>query len=198
MGIDGLDLAFRLEKTFGFQINRKDGELWFVFQTPGTIHDFVWQRLQGVRPVPPIVAPWQLSEHIENLAMGLPGARNRVWFRSFANIWQVENRIGNWQRLAEILKCRLPELVELPNDQISRFPNGCRWPSELAGWLLQNHPEVLPIQRDESQEEPPAGADKWTQEAVWDEVQKVIADCLAVDIRDVTRDVRMVEDLGMG
>ena len=163
MGIDGLDLTFRLEKTFGFQINRKDGEMWFVFQTPGTIHDFVWQRLQGIHPARPI-DPWLLSEHIASTAIRLPGAATQIWIRTFANIFPVENRLENWKRLGEILNCPLPRLIVTSAETGPQFPKGCRWPSQLVSWLLKNHPDMLPKQREEFHDEPPVGADKWTRE----------------------------------
>jgi acyl carrier protein len=45
MGLDALEIRFRLEKRFGIEI--RGPRLNVVFQTAGSLSEFVWQKLQG-------------------------------------------------------------------------------------------------------------------------------------------------------
>ena len=167
----------------------------FLSQTPEVLFEFIWQRLQGIHPRIP---EWRftLTEKVVAATIALPGARNR-WWQSFERMIPKLNRRENWTLLGSVFGCALPPLIESPDDGVPRFPKGCQTPEELAQWLLKNHSNRIPAIREEWAEEPPAHSWEWDRSTVWTQVQHIIADCLSLDLDQITPESRMHEDLGM-
>jgi hypothetical protein len=193
MGIDGLELRIRLEQTFNILIDNE--EFPIIFSTPGMLHDFIWQRLQGIHPGLPCLG-FPLTERIDQAVLELPGTRNSLW-KTFERMIPQGGRQSLWIRLGEVLNCPLPAL-ELSSDQ-SRlvFPKDCSTPMELGLWLQRFYIGQLPIVREEFRESPPEGAGHWTEATVWREIQIMVADIVSTEAELVTRDARMVQDLGI-
>jgi len=64
MGLDPMEIVFRIEKRFGIDV-RDDAQS--AFQTAWTLCEYVWQRLHGILPGIPDYA--ELSKRIEDLGM---------------------------------------------------------------------------------------------------------------------------------
>lgn len=193
MGIDHLDIKFRLEKKFNLRID--NDEMWFAFKTVGTLYEFVWQKLQGIQPALPLEG-WCLYEHVLALTLKLPGARNRFW-QTFERMIPRQNRGDSWKELSELLGCPLPPLVERPTDSTLSFPKECETPYELANWLFKHHSDRFPVFREQQITAPPDGGTQWTRAEVWAGIQEFLIDTLGVEPEEVVPEARLVEDLGM-
>ncbi|MDB5385436.1 MAG: hypothetical protein JWM11_1082 [Planctomycetaceae bacterium] len=193
MGIDGLDLKFRLEKAFQIVIDRE--EMGFVFTTPGIIHDFIWMRLQGIHHAIPCSVD-DMYQQINQAVHELPGAQKSFW-HSLETLLPAEMRADQWNQLSKILGCPLPLLEMSPGQTYPRFPKGCSTTFELARSLWLSGVFTLPNRRAQFCELRPEGADQWTWESSWSVIQDCIVDCLSVGLDEVTPDARMIDDLGM-
>jgi len=56
MGLEGLDLCFRLEKQFGIEITPAEGAA-VLYDTPGAIHRYLMAKLHGEYRATPAVEP---------------------------------------------------------------------------------------------------------------------------------------------
>ncbi|MBI3467956.1 MAG: hypothetical protein HY000_33535 [Planctomycetes bacterium] len=196
MGIDYLDIRFRLQKCFG--INTCNDENWFLFHTAGMLHDFVWQKLQGKQPACPDTHA--LGRKVQQAIKGLKGfGRHRSWLPAWSleKLIPADNRREHWQQLSQALECPLPPLIEEPEVATPRVPAECRTLTDLVFWILKHHPESAPLLREERIEPPPPGAESWTEEEVWQAVRSILCDVLAVKPEEVTREAHLVNDLGM-
>jgi hypothetical protein len=76
MGVDALDITWRLEKKFNISIDKK--EMVFIFNSPGRIHELIWQRLQGIHPACRS-HPQELFAEVEAAVQKLPAVRKRIF-----------------------------------------------------------------------------------------------------------------------
>jgi len=195
MGIDALDLAFRLEKRFGIKISQPEA-VGVLFDTPGAIHRYLVAKLRG---------EYRQTPRIEPLVMELSGAVSRVagrWRRLIPSHnlnmkFPPATRAAQWLALGEALGISLPKL-EHPADQgFPRIPRQFESEISLAYWIAENHPECaqwIPVSCERTGK---MATHEWSEEEVWDILRGCISDVLGVNPGEVTHDARMIEDLGM-
>lgn len=192
MGIDLMDLVFRVEKRFGIQIERGQGG---YFLTPGQITWLVTEKLSGRNPaVPDFNAMFQ---RIQSTVETMPGY-SRPWFRTYDlnKLIAFNDLQRNWTTLGMALGVPLPPLESSTGFDSQIIPKQVSSVTSLMGWIMQNHPDQFIWTRPASICDPPPDADEWTNEMIWNEVNAAIVDVLGVDEDEVTPTARMVEDLG--
>lgn len=192
MGIDLLDVVFRIERRFGIEIERGQGG---YFLTPAQITWLVTEKLHGRNPaVPDLVA---MLKRIESTVEAMPGYP-RPWFRKndLNQLIPFSDRERNWTALGVALGVPLPPLESSAGFDPRTIPKSVASSTSLISWIMQNHPEQMIWTRPATVCEPPPDAERWTNETIWDEVKAAIVDALGVDEDEVTPTARMVEDLG--
>lgn len=195
MGIDYLDITFRLEKEFGIRI--LEGEQIFLFDRVQTVEELIWDKLQGIQRELPI-EPRLYTQQITLAILGLPGCRKDRWgWGSLERMIPEEGRAENWERLGVTLGVPLPELEVSASDSASAFPSELRTVGGLVHWVYLHHRDRIPLFRERSVGEPPAGAERFRREDVRKIVQEVLCEALGVEPSRVTPEARLVEDLGM-
>ncbi len=194
MGIDLMDLVFRIEKRFGIQIERGQGG---YFLTPGQITWLVTEKLNGRNPAMPDLDA--MFQRIQSTLETMPGYR-RPWFRTndLNKLIPFNDRQRNWTALGMALGVPLPPLESSTGFNSQIIPKQVSSVTSLMGWIMQKHPDQFIWTRPSSICNPPPDADKWTSEMIWNEVKAAIVDALGVDDYEVTPTARMVEDLGAG
>lgn len=191
MGIDLLDLAFRIEKRFGIQIERGQGG---YFLTPGQITWLVTQKLNGRNPAVPAFDA--MFQRIQSVLETMPGYSRR-WFctNDLNKLIPSGDRQRNWTALGMALGVPLPPL-ECSAKGLQTIPKKVSSSTSLMSWIMENHPDQFLWARPAATCEPPLDAEKWTNEMIWNEVKAAIVDALGVDEDEVTPTARMIEDLG--
>jgi len=196
MGMDLLDLTFRLEKRFG--IDLESVELFYFIDRVSRVEDLVWDHLQGIRPALP-VEPRLFAERIIREILSLPGTRKDRWGPGrLDRMIPGDGRAENWKRLGELLELPLPELRSPTTGTGLNFPKELETVGGLVNWTYKNHRDRLPLSRDRIIGTAPKGAEQFDREAVRRIVREIICDCLGVAPSQVTPDARLIEDLGMG
>lgn len=194
MGLDALDLCFRLEKRLGVKI--PGPEIWAsFFDTPKTLHRYLMAKLSGdCRQVPAI----------QPSVMEVSKAVNRVagWWRlkTSADLnkqFSGSYRATSWDALQRELGVSLPPLEQAEGEMWPKIPPQCDTIISLTYWIIEHHPERvdwLPV----SCERTGAMANHtWTEGEVWEVMCDCMVAALGVKREEISPDVRMVEDLGM-
>jgi acyl carrier protein len=194
MGIDALDLVFRLEKRLGITISRHEVIATF-FDTVGTIHRHLVAKLNGeclsvpnseslvtevAKAVNQIAGRWRLTSSLD-LNRRFPPA----------------TRASNWQALEEALGITLPQLEDSADGVAPRIPQRYSSIIALTYWIAEQYPErveQIPVSCERTGK---MASRTWTDEEVWDILRECICDALGVKPEEVTPDARLVEDLGM-
>ena len=190
MGIDFLDIAFRLEKEFGIRIER--GELSYCL-TVSQMHWLIKEKLAGRNPpIPDVDAVFQ---RIGNELKKLPSYPKKL-FKLFPggdleNLLAVQDRESNWKEFGEALGVQLP-----PLESSGKLPKNVSTLSQLFSWLLEYHPETMIWAKPASTCPRPPDADKWTDELVWEKLKETLSDALGVDEAEIVPGARLIEDLG--
>ncbi len=194
MGIDALDLAFRLEKRFDINIRREEA-LAVLFDTAGTIHRYLVAKLQG---------EYQQAPRIEPLFTEVSGAVNRITGRwrltsslDLNRRFSSATRAASWQALEKALGISLPQLEHLADEEFPKIPRQCDSVISLTYWIVEHHPERVewfPISCEQTGK---MATHQWSEDEIWAILCDCICCALGVKPEEVTCDARMVEDLGM-
>lgn len=193
MGLDLVELTIWTEETFQIEIDQEDYAA--AFFTAGSLHHYVWQRLQGVYPALRIEG-FELTNQIQAAVLSLPGARSTFW-STFERMIPRQNRLEIWALLSRDLHCPLPPLVERPGDPILRFPKFASNAWKLAKWILKQHADRFPPVRESRSMPAPPGADQWTEDAVWQQIQSVLSELSGIDPSRIERYSELIDDLGL-
>lgn len=195
MGVDVLDLCFRLKKQFG--ITLEDVELFYFLNRVSHIEDLVWDHLQGIRPALPI-EPKRFSERVSMEILKLPGTRKDPWgFGNLERMIPLEGREENWKQLGENLGLPLPDLKISSSNASLRFPPELQTVGSFVFWVYRNFPDRLPVSRERTIGKPLPQAEKFSREDVSRIVREIISETLVVSLEQVTPEARLIEDLGM-
>lgn len=195
MGIDALDLVFRLEKRFGFTIGRDEAQA-SCFNTVRDIHRYLIAKLRNeARTVP------NLFGLITDVSLAVSNVTGR-WRRLIPSTnlntkFPPATRAAQWQALEAALQVALPQLEHPPDQAFPRVPRLVETDLALAYWIAEHYPErveQLPIDCRRTGE---MANHAWTDEEIWDVLRECICDTLGVKPAEVTPDARLVDDLGM-
>ncbi|MDZ7616247.1 MAG: acyl carrier protein [Patescibacteria group bacterium] len=194
MGLDALDLVFRLEKRFGIKISHVEGYA-VLFDTVGTIHRYLVAKLHGEYPQTP---------RIEPLFAEVSGAVNRIVGRwkftsslDLNKLFPPAKRRDNWHFLETSLRVSLPALEQLPDEKFPRVPHHCASSISLAYWIAEHYPdrvEWVPVSCERTDK---IAARPWSEAEIWTILTESICGALGVKPEEVKYDARLVEDLGM-
>jgi hypothetical protein len=208
MGIDMLDITFRLEKTFGRKRFRPlpstEGSLWTV----GDLFEQVWHALQGKEPA------WEPNERYWEVVLQGHALRReaKAALATFHQGWRIfmprdlnrlipaSERQEVWNRLEAIFGVTMPALERQNNQVDVVFPLQRQTCSKLIDlferkWWLEVRPEFN--QWRPSLDPSPANADQWTRETAWQAFAEILRDVLQVDLEDVTVESTLFGDLGL-
>jgi acyl carrier protein len=191
MGLDPLEIIFRIEKRFGIDIR---GDARSAFQTPGTLCEYIWQRLQGIQPgVPDFQKLWKQIDD------ALPPAPAWQWWFQRSAESRLENGDleDNWRRFQRTLGVSLPPLVYCEEKDKFCLPRGFRTTPGIILWIIQNQPDRVTWLRKPSTADRPPGAECITHEECWRAVRGILADVLVLDPSQVVPEAHLIEDLGM-
>lgn len=192
MGLDPLEIAFRLEKRFGIRIRPNPA---VEFLTAGTLCDAVWQVLQGIQPG---TADW--AELSKQLDAALPPAPDRRWWSrsaTFEELFENGDLENNWRRFQRSLRLSLPPVTCCEKSGKLRLPRGFRTHASVMFWISQNHPDRVTWITEPTAIDRPPGAETVTREECWLAVREILADVLALDPEQIVPESLLYEDLGM-
>ncbi len=194
MGIDALDLSFRLEKRLGITTSQPEAIATF-FDTVGTLHRYLVAKLNGeCRSVP----------KMEPLFIELVKAVNQITGR-----WRLTSsldlnrrfppatRAAHWQALEEALGVTLPKLEDSGDGVAPRIPQRYSSTIALTYWIAEQYPERVEMIPVSCKRRGKIASRNWTDQEVWEILQECICDALGVKPEEVTPEARLVEDLGM-
>jgi len=195
MGLESLDLIFRLEKRFGIDIPNDEG-LAVMFATAGNIHRYLVAKLNG---------QYQEVPYLQPLWKEMSGAIARVRGRwKLTSIYDLnkcfthQNRADNWKALGKELNVSLPDLEIRPDDPFPCIPRQCDSLTSLSYWIADNYPQRVEWLAVSCEPTGKTAVQLWSDDEVWEILRECICDALGVKPENVTHDTRMVEDLGMG
>jgi len=194
MGIDALDLTFRLEKRLGIKISWAEG-IAVLFDTAGTIHRYLVSKLRGgYRQVP----------RIEPLFKEVADAVNRItgWWRLTSSLdlnrrFPPATRAANWQALEGALGISLPQLEQPADDEFPKIPRQCDSVISLTYWIVEHHPERVEWFPVSCERTGKMATHQFREDEVWAILCECICDALGVKPEEITPESRMIEDLGM-
>jgi acyl carrier protein len=198
MGIDALDLSFRLEKTFGIKIGRDEAH--FVFSdTLRTIHRHLTAKLRGrCQRVPAFVPLYiEIAQAVNRVPRSSKsGFLARV--KGNSHFPDPEERTAAWKSLEKELGVQLPSVGDLIGERLFKIFAFSDARIPLTHWIAENHPERVKEWIPVSCERSGNSADQnWTEHEIWEALCDCIAEVLRVKREDITPDARLVEDLGM-
>jgi hypothetical protein len=107
------------------------------------------------------------------------------------------NRAANWLALEAALGVSLPELEHPAHQEFPRIPRQYESELSLAFWIAEHHPERvewIPVSCERTGK---MATQRWTDDEVWETLRGILCDVLGVKSEQVTKDARMIEDLGM-
>ena len=194
MGIDALDLSFRLEKRLGITTSQPEAIATF-FDTVGTLHRYLVAKLNGeCRSVPKMELLFiELVKAVNKIA----GRGKRTSAMDLNTRFPPATRAAKWQALEEALGVTLPKLEDSADGAAPRIPQRYSSVIALTYWIAEQYPkrvEMIPVSCERTGK---WASRTWTDEEVWDILQECNCGALGVKPEEVTPDARLVEDLGM-
>lgn len=192
MGLDMLDLIFRVEKQFGIRISQAEGMAVFG-GTAGMIHRYLVARLKGEYQETPDIQPLfrEVTEAVRCVA--------KRW-RLSADLnrrFPAATRGESWRALENALGITLPPLEQPADEALPRIPRQCDSIVSLTYWIVEHHPERLQWIPVSCARTGDMADRQWSDEEVWTILRECISDALGVSADQVACDSRMIEDLGM-
>ncbi|MBI3860546.1 MAG: hypothetical protein HY290_01475 [Planctomycetia bacterium] len=193
MGLDIFEISIELERKFGIKFER-DEHLAAFCDTAGTLCEFVWQKLQGIRPAIP-----DLMEIYQQVSDFLNTAPHRRWFVGgrVERFLSREDLGTDWKWLEQSLGVTLPALVRDAKSGRDCVPRECLTSFQIATWIAKNYPERVVYLRTAVTNDPPAGARRFSREDCWIGVKEVLIDALGVKPHEVVPEAHLINDLGM-
>ena len=207
MGIDMLDIGFRVEKNFGLKKFRPLPPVGPPLWTAGDLFELIWRGLQGEESAWEWAPVWELMPHAWELRR-----QSSSYLRGFHPGWTifmpdqldrlipVADRPGVWNRLLTLWEVNVPRHVPPASDGGFEFPIGCQTTHRLIDLFERAWWESRFQRQDQwrpSTHPPPPDAHKWTREAAWLTFVEILCESLRVDVDEVTPNATLVGDLGM-
>ncbi|MEN6450788.1 MAG: hypothetical protein ABFC96_09870 [Thermoguttaceae bacterium] len=194
MGVDALDLSFRLEKRLGIRIQHAEIVVAF-FDTPATLHRYLVAKLKGECKDIPAMEP--LFRELANAISSVRGRWRPDATANLNRVFPASHREANWRSLQTALGVSLPPLQCLSGEEELKVPPNCDSMRSLAYWIVENRPERVEWLMIGSARFGELSGRAWTDEEVWEIMCDCIVAALGVKPEAVTPDARLVEDLGM-
>lgn len=196
MGIDALEIRFRLEKRFGIRFEG-EGALVPFHNTADTLCDFVWAKVNGIEPGAPDVQ--KLYARV-NKALQTAG---RGWWRSWYGNPRIMDLLGSddvdekWNKFQRALGLSLPALARSAGSDDAVVPAECATISRLVQWIIEQHPQRIDWQRPPGTRTRQRPVACISREECWSGVREILAETLGVDPEQVVPDAHLIDELGM-
>jgi acyl carrier protein len=194
MGIDALDLTFRLEKQLDIKISQAEG-FAVLFDTAGTIHRYLVSKLRGEYRQVPRIEP--VFKEVADAVNRITGRWRLTSSLDLNRRFPPATRAENWQALEGALGFPLPQLEQPADDKVPKIPRQCDSVISLTYWIVEHHPERVEWFPVSSERTGKTATHQFSEDEVWAILCECIGDALGVKPEEITPDSRMVEDLGM-
>ncbi len=194
MGIDLLDLTFRLEKRLGIRISQAEA-IAGVFNTAGTLHRYLVAKLRGEYQQVPRIEP--VFKEVADAVNRITGPWRLTSSLDLNRRFSSSTRAENWQALEGALGISLPQLEQPADDEFPKIPRQCDSVISLTYWIVEHHPERaewFPVNCERTGK---MATHQFSEDEVWVILCECICDALGVKPEEITPDSRMIEDLGM-
>jgi acyl carrier protein len=197
MGIDLLDVVFRLEREFQIKISARRESVFLM--RVGWIQFLVTEKLGGRSPAVPDVSA--VYRRVGAVVSRYPDRRG-FWGRTFDQrsrlsfLLTPESLPQFWCELEDELGFPLPRLCREPDGIAPLPPAGIDNAGSLAAWIAFTCRDVVPHRYPARPSPRPPDADRWTDEAIFLVIRAILVDALSVNEEDVTPEAWLIEDLG--
>ena len=174
MGVDFIDVVFRLERRFGVRL---DPDEHFYLLRTGWIHFLVWEKLHGRSPPCPDFS---------------------AVYRDVLRIAGHQPPDGFWRRLFRHRRVAQDAefLRQLDDLGYSRPPPDLTLAHHVAAWIAFTDRDRAPQKERARPAAVPPRAEVWTQESVWEAIRKELEGALSIDAESITPESWLMEDLG--
>ena len=207
MGIDMLDIGYRVEKKFSLKRFRPLPSTAASLWTAGDLFEQVWHALQGEEP------DWELNKQWWDVLREGHELRQaaKEMLAAFHQGWQIfmpndltklipsSQRQEVWNRLERIYGVTMQPLEPQGQHEVM-FPPQCQITAELIDDFERKWAEGRLPKYDQwrpSQYPPPANASHWTRVTAWEAFAGILSFCLGVTLEEITPESTLVGDLGM-
>ena len=194
MGLDALDLCFRLEKRLGIIIPQAEGQPFA--STVGNLHQYLMDKLNGVDRDVPVLWP-VLKDVWDALRKSTPRWRCPKNWVDLNKDFAPAKRVEIWRALETELKIALPDLEYSPNEPYPRIPRICDSAISIMHWIIEHDPARVAWAKISCERSGKMADRSWSEVEVWEILRESIVNGLGVKPEQVTSDARLVEDLGM-
>jgi acyl carrier protein len=194
MGLDMIDIMFRLEKAFDIQIPADEIS---AFACPlGEFHQYLLNKVRGIEQRLPVLGPLYnvVFKAIKKQSSLFPCVNN---WNDLNKNFAPEKRAGVWQALESDLNISLPPLEHSPNEPHPNIPRSCNSVLSLARWIAAHESARVEWIEVGCERSGKMAEYNWSDDEVWDILRQCLIDALGVDGKQVTPQARFVEDLGM-
>ena len=175
MGLDALDLCFRLEKRLGIIIPQAEGQPFA--STVGNLHQYLMDKLNGVDRDMPVL--WPVAKEVWDALRKLsPRWRCKNWEDLNEN-FNPAKRLEIWQALEKDLKINLPELECSPHEPYPRIPRTCDSAISIMNWIVAHDPERVAWVKVNCERSGKMAARNWSEDEVWEILRESIVNGLA-------------------
>jgi acyl carrier protein len=194
MGLDAMDIAFRLEKRLGIIIPPTEGHAFA--STVENLHRYLMDKLNGVDRDLPVL--WPVAKKV-----WVALRKSSSWWRC-GNNWEdlnkhfnPEQRVEIWRALETELNIKLPDLEYSSNEPYPNIPRIGDSAISLMLWIAEHDPNRVKWVKLSCERSGKMADRNWSEDEVWEILLESLVDGLGVDAEAVTPDARLVEDLGM-
>lgn len=194
MGMDALDLTFRLEKQLGIKISRAEG-IAVLFDTAGTLHRYLVAKVQDEYQQVPRIEP--VFKEVADTVNRITGRWRLTSSLDLNRRFSPATRAKNWQALEGALGLSLPELEQPAGDGFPKIPRQCDSVISLTYWIVEHYSERVEWFPVSCERTGKTATHQFSEHEVWAILCECICRVLGAKPEEVTSDSRMVEDLGM-
>ena len=207
MGIDMLDIGFRVEKKFGLKKFRPLPPVSPPPWTAGGLFEQMWRGLQGEEPAwefsliwEPAKQAWELRRKADDYLRSFHQGWRMFMPHQMDRLIPMAGRAEVWKYLSALFEVDVTPLDLASTGDEVPFPPHCQTTRQLLDHFERAWWDGRVPRQDQwrpSAHPPPADAQKWTRETAWLAFAEMLCACLGLDDDKVTLEATLIGDLGM-
>lgn len=207
MGIDMLDIGFRVEKKFGLKKFRPLPPVSPPLWTAGGLFEQMWRGLQGEEPAwefsliwEPAKQAWELRRKADDYLRSFHQGWRMFMPHQMDRLIPMAGRAEVWKYLSALFEVDVTPLDLASTGDEVPFPPHCQTTRQLLDHFERAWWDGRVPRQDQwrpSAHPPPADAQKWTRETAWLAFAEMLCACLGLDDDKVTLEATLIGDLGM-
>ena len=207
MGIDMLDIGFRVEKKFGLKKFRPLPPVSPPLWTAGDLFEQMWRGLQGEEPAwefsliwEPAKQAWELRRKADDYLRSFHQGWRMFMPHQMDRLIPMAGRAEVWKYLSALFEVDVTPLDLASTGDEVPFPPHCQTTRQLLDHFERAWWDGRVPRQDQwrpSAHPPPADAQKWTRETAWLAFAEMLCACLGLDDDKVTLEATLIGDLGM-